>query len=319
MPRVLLRRKPGERAPILDALRAWAKEYVAYLLVERGSSRLTLKSYEADLEDYAFFLAERGVSEVGHVSRGDVSAYAQDLLGRGYAPASVERHMSAVKGFHRFLVREELLSFDPAGTVLLPKVPERLPDVLSAEEVDRLILQVQGDRPADVRDRAVLEVLYGCGLRVSELVGLNVSDVFLGEGLLRVVGKGSRERIVPVGGCAERALRHYLGQPRAELSLKGSAASPAVFLNVRGGRLSRQSVHSLVRKAGEGMGLEGLHPHTLRHSFATHLLEGGADLRTIQEMLGHSDVSTTQIYTHVSRAHMREEYLHAHPRAGLKG
>ena len=315
--REVLRRDAAEASPFVRSFRMLGKEYISHLAVERGASRLTLKSYEADLDDYASFLAERGLADISLIGREDISAYAVDLFERGYAPSSVERHISALKGFHRFLVREEIVSFNPADTVMLPKVPERLPDALSIECVNRMLSMPSGDRPLPARDKAILEVLYGCGLRVSELVGLDLTDLFLDEGVLRVMGKGQRERVVPIAGCADRELRRYLGEFRSQLAAKAKAPCAAVFLNARGGRLSRQSVHALVKKAGESVGVKDLHPHTLRHSFATHLLEGGADLRTIQEMLGHSDISTTQVYVHVSRAHVRQEYLAAHPRAHL--
>lgn len=291
------------------------REYLSYLSVERGSSRLTVGSYAADLEDYFSFLLSRGVEVPGDITRSVVADYERDLVDRGYASSSVERHVSALKGFHRFLVREDVSPSDPASAIPLPKTPEQLPDVLSVAEIESMLAGPFRDDGFGLRDKALLELLYGCGLRASEAVGLDVSDLALDEGVLRVMGKGSRERIVPVGGLAEQALCAYLATAREALAARGRAACSAVFLNARGTRLSRQSVHAIVKRAGESIGLQGLHPHTLRHSFATHLLEGGADLRIIQEILGHSDISTTQIYVHVSNAHVREEYFAAHPRA----
>ncbi|MBP5313873.1 MAG: tyrosine-type recombinase/integrase, partial [Eggerthellaceae bacterium] len=198
------------------------------------------------------------------------------------------------------------------------------PDVLTIEQVNHMLENLLAPKQSDVieyacflRSRAILEVLYGCGLRVSEIVSLDLSDVDFMRGFLRVVGKGSKERWVPISGAAERALKDYLDNGRDELINRKARMTGAVFLNRRGGRLSRQSVFTLVEETGRSVGIEGLHPHMLRHSFATHMLEGGADLRSIQEMLGHSDISTTQIYTHVSRTHIKEEYLSAHPRAHL--
>ncbi len=292
-------------------------EYLSHLRVERGSSPLTIEAYSADLADYLSFLEECGIADPNRIERDTIAAYEADLTERGYAVTSIDRHISVLKGFHRFCMREGYAKDNPAASVRLPAPPEKLPDVLSIEQVNRLLDQVTGDKPAQLRDRALLEVLYGCGLRVSECVGLDMGDCVFSEGFLRVVGKGDKERIAPISGCALAALVEYLEHGRAFLA-KPAKPTSAVFLNARGGRLSRQSIHAIVAKAGIGIGVENLHPHTLRHSFATHMLAGGADLRVIQEILGHSDISTTQIYTHVNRSHIQEEYLSAHPRARLK-
>ena len=291
------------------------QEYLAYLSVERGSSPKTIEAYGRDLRDYKGFLGDKGVTDIGSVSRDDVIGYEADLVKRGYAPASVERHISVLKGFYRFLVRESDASKDPTDSVRLPKVPSTLPDVLSIAQMDALLSQPFDTGPRGIRDQAILEILYGCGLRVSELVGLDLGDLFLDEGFMRVVGKGSKERVVPISGAAEGCLRRYLDGARPQLAKAYARPTSAVFLNARGGRLTRQSVHGMVAQAGLSIGVRDLHPHTLRHSFATHMLEGGADLRVIQEILGHADISTTQVYTHVDRSHIRAEYLAAHPRA----
>lgn len=290
-------------------------EFLAHLRVERGSSPLTVEAYGADLADYASFLAEAGTTDVDRVDRDAVVAYEADLNERGYAVTSIDRHISAVKSFHRFCVREEFAKANPAASVRLPTPPETLPDVLSIEQVNTLLDRHDGTDATSLRDRAILEVLYGCGLRVSECAGLDLGNCALAEGYLRVVGKGDKERIAPISGCALKALSAYLDKGRGQFAKPSAKPTSAVFLNARGGRLTRQSIHKIVAKAGTAIGVEGLHPHTLRHSFATHMLAGGADLRVIQEILGHSDISTTQIYTHVNRAHIREEYLSAHPRA----
>ena len=289
------------------------EEYLSYLRIERGSSPRTVEAYGRDLRDYAAFLADAGVAAPDDVNRALIAAYEASLIERGYAPSSVKRRVSVVKGLHRFCLREGLAAGNPADALPLPKVPERLPDVLSIDQVEDLIDTVAGDDARALRDRALLEVLYGCGLRVGELVGLDGDAVFLDDGLLRVTGKGSKERIAPIAGAASRALARYLGEGRPALARPGSPG--AVFLNACGGRLSRQTVHKVVARAGQAIGVGGLHPHTLRHSFATHLLEGGADLRVIQEILGHSDISTTQVYTHIDRTHLQAEYHAAHPRA----
>ena len=291
------------------------REYLAYLRVERGSSPLTVSAYAADLKDYAQFLKRRGVESVDDIDRETIVAYESDLFDRAYAASTVDRHVSVLKGFHRFLVREGYARRNPADTIQLPKAPDRLPDVLSVEQVDAMLSRPLGRGPLAPRNRTILEVMYGCGLRVSECTGLDLSDAVLEDGYLHIVGKGNKERIAPISGAALRALLDYLEHGRPELVRSYAKPTAAVFLNARGGRLTRQSVHALVAEAGRSIGVANLHPHTLRHSFATHMLSGGADLRVIQEILGHSDISTTQIYTHVNRAHIREEYLNAHPRA----
>lgn len=299
----------------VDAVHALMEEYLSHLRVERGSSPLTVSAYTTDLRDYAAFLEGRGVGDADDVDRACVVAYEADLVDRGYATSSVDRRVSVIKGFHRFLVREGYARRNPTDTLQLPKPPERLPDVLSASQVGAMLAACTGDGPTEMRNRAILEVLYGCGLRVSECTGLDLGDCILEEGYLRVVGKGGKERISPISGAALEALGAYLERARPALAKPYAKPTAAVFLNARGGRLTRQSVHAIVADAGRLVGVDNLHPHTLRHSFATHMLEGGADLRVIQEILGHSDISTTQVYTHVSRTHIREEYLSAHPRA----
>lgn len=291
------------------------REYLDYLRIERGSSPLTVEAYANDLRDYTAFLKGKGISGVDEIERGTVASFEADLFSRGYAASSIERRISVLKGFHRFLVREGYTRRNPADTLPLPKTPDRLPDVLSVEQVDEMLSQPLEPGPAPLRDRAILEVMYGCGLRVSECSGLDMSDTMLDEGYLRVVGKGGKERIAPIAGAALRALVVYLEQARPALAKPFAKPTAAVFLNARGGRLTRQGMHAIVADAGRTIGIANLNPHTLRHSFATHLLEGGADLRVIQEILGHSDISTTQIYTHVNRSHIRKEYLGAHPRA----
>lgn len=289
------------------------EEYLGYLAVERGSSENTIASYGRDLARYVAWLAERGVTDPEDVTRQLIEEHVGALVDVGLAPSSVERAVSAIKGLHRFMVADELCSAFPTADLPLPAKPTRLPDVISVEAAARLLDQPFPQTPSGLRDRAILETLYGCGLRASELCGLDLRSVVLDEALLRVHGKGGKERVVPVMGTAAAALSAYLGQGRGELV--GRRPTQAVFLNVRGGRLSRQSVHAIVERYGRVAGIEGLHPHTLRHSYATHLLEGGADLRAVQELLGHANIATTQLYTHVDRSHIRRVYLAAHPRA----
>lgn len=301
-------------------MKTYVSEYLGHLSVERGASVHTVAAYGRDLADYVSFLDARGVRQPSQVTRDDVTAFIGELRARGLAPGTVERRVAAVKGFHKFLVREGITENHPTARLPLPKVPERLPDVVSIDDVDRLLAQPFPDGPVGLRDRAILETLYGCGLRASELTGLDQTDVDLGEGFVRVFGKGGKERLVPVDGMAAHAIAAYLAHGRPYLRPKASVRGidpAAVFLNARGGRMSRQGVYVIVRTYGARVGLT-LHPHTLRHSFATHMLEGGADLRALQEMLGHADISTTQVYTHVDRRHVREEYLTTHPRARLR-
>lgn len=296
------------------------EEYLYYLRIERGSSQNTVDEYARDLKAYAEHLAKLGMADVDDVDANAVIDFEVSLSKAGYAPASVKRKMSAVRGLHKFVLSEEYSSKSPIDVLKLPKVPAKLPEVLSISDVSNMLDSMGCDGALQVRDKALMEVLYGCGLRASEACGLDMSRVHAEDGFLIVMGKGSKERLVPISGAALDALSAYCdGGARAELSMKAKRPSQedlgAVFLNARGTRLTRQGLFGIVRKAGEAAGIESLHPHTLRHSFATHMLEGGADLRVIQQILGHSSISTTQIYTHVDRQHVREEYLSSHPRA----
>ena len=293
-------------------------EYLSHLRIERGASPRTAEAYRRDLEGYLAFLDEQGVTGFGDVTRDTVVAYERHLAEEGLAVTTVRRRISALRGYHRFLVREGLTDGNPAEAIDIPKAAEVLPDVLSIEEVGRMLDCFIDERPGGLRDRAILEVLYGCGLRASEVCGLNLDNLYMDDGFLRVFGKGAKERIVPIAGAADAALRRYLAEGRPTLARAAGAraadAQAAVFLNQRGGRLGRQSVFNLVRKAGAAINRYDLHPHTLRHSFATHMLKGGADLRVLQEILGHTDMSTLQVYTHLDRTHLHEEYAAAHPR-----
>lgn len=295
-------------------------DFLGYLSIERGLSRNTVASYERDLRDYLSFLHKKeNAMSCEDIDRDMVGAYTNSLYARNYAASSIGRRLACLKTFHKFCIREEVTQKNPLSAMPIPKKPERLPDVISIEQAADLLDQEFPDDAAGLRDHAILEVLYGCGLRVSELTGLDFSNLLLDDSLIRVVGgKGDKDRMTPIMGKALEALQTYLRDARPLLR---TAKTPrpqdpdAIFLNKRGGRLSRRSVMTIVEHYGRNVGLQGLHPHTLRHSFATHMLEGGADLRMLQELLGHSDISTTQIYTHVDRTHIREEYLAAHPRA----
>lgn len=317
-------KKPKNTSSFLDASRLSLvdqalKEYLAHLSVERGSSRNTILSYKRDLTKYLTYLTDKNVGDPHEITQDLAHAFIGTLYEAGYASSSVGRAVSALKGFHRFMLEESFTDTNAVTSLSIPKKPELLPDVISVEQAFSLLDQAFEPTASGLRDKALLEILYGCGLRASEAIGLNRTDVSLEHGMLRVRGKGDKERVIPLEGSAKRALTNYLEQGRSQLypRSKGYSAQDgsAVFLNTRGKRISRQTVFDLVKKYGAQVGLNDLHPHTLRHSFATHLLSGGADLRFLQEVLGHSDIATTQIYTHVDREHVREEYLSAHPRA----
>ncbi|WP_307835660.1 site-specific tyrosine recombinase XerD [Paractinoplanes ferrugineus] len=290
--------------------------YLDHLAVERGLSRHTLESYRRDLDRYAAFLP---TDDLAAVRAADVTAHLATLREEGLASASAARAISAVRGLHRFASREGLLAVDVAAEIKPPAPPRRLPKALDVDQVTRL-LAVAADTPLGMRDKALLEFLYGTGARISEAVGAAIDDLELGDEATAILhGKGGRTRLVPVGDYAKAALDTYLVRGRPALAANGKG-SPAVFLNARGGGLSRQSAWTILRRAARTVGLpvDGPHavsPHTLRHSYATHLLDGGADVRVVQELLGHASVTTTQVYTLVTVDRLREVYATAHPRA----
>ncbi|WP_263730588.1 site-specific tyrosine recombinase XerD [Cellulomonas sp. SG140] len=308
----------GPLAGSLDA-------YLAHLTVERGLSRNTLAAYRRDLSRYLAFLTGRGRTGPEDVTERDVEDYVLAARtgadgGAALSAASAARAVVAARGLHRFWLLEGLVPADVAHDVRPPAQPRRLPKALSVDEVGRLLDAAGlGDGPAALRDRALLELLYATGARISEAVGADVDDLELdvGRAWIRVLGKGSKERVVPVGRFAAAALEAYLVRGRPALAAAGRG-TPAIFLNTRGSRLSRQSAWSALRTAAERAGLPAaahVSPHTLRHSFATHLLAGGADVRVVQELLGHASVTTTQIYTLVTPETLREVYAASHPRA----
>jgi integrase/recombinase XerD len=295
--------------------------YLDHLTVERGSSEHTVAAYRRDLARYERFLVSREVGDLADVDEGVIRSFLASISAathgdddRPYRATSVARTLSSVRSFHRFLVREGVTDRDPAAGVAQPKLPRSLPHPLSVEQVRHLLDAPDSTTPAGLRDRAILELLYGSGLRVSELTGLDVDDVDLEAGSVRVLGKGGKEREVPVGRYGREAIGSYLTAARP--SFATGRGRGALFLNQRGGRLSRQSCDRMVRTAARAAGIDrDVSSHTLRHSFATHLLEGGADVRVVQELLGHASVATTQIYTLITREHLREVYYTSHPRA----
>ena len=297
--------------------------YLDHLTVERGLAANTLTSYRRDLARYQDFCRTRGITDSAEVSESDVAAFLASLRAGDpehppLGPASSARALVAVRGLHRFLLRDGQVAADPASSVRPPKLPRRLPKAISVAEVERLIAATEGDRgPRALRDRALLELLYGAGARISEAVGLDIDDVDLASGVVLLRGKGGKQRRVPLGRYAVDAVSAYLVRGRAALVVHALRPSHALFVNSRGGRLSRQSAWVVIRSAAERAGMDGAHlsPHTLRHSFATHLLDGGADVRVVQELLGHASVTTTQVYTLVTVDRLREVYAAAHPRA----
>jgi integrase/recombinase XerD len=301
-------------------LRAEVSAYLDHLAVDRRLAANTLSSYRRDLRRYVDTLIARGRTDIAEVGEDDVLSYLTELREGDdrhppLAAGSAARAVVAVRGLHRFAVQEGLSAADPAAGVRPPAPPRRLPKAIAIEDVERLLAAAgPGDTARDLRDRALLEVLYGTGARISEAVGLEVDDVDLSDAVVRL--RGGRDRVVPVGRYAREALEAYLRRARPVLNVRGQGRS-ALFLNARGGRLSRQSAWSTLRSAATRARLDDVSPHTLRHSFATHLLDGGADVRVVQELLGHASVTTTQIYTLVTVDRLREVYASAHPRANV--
>ncbi|OSP04974.1 site-specific tyrosine recombinase XerD [Microbacterium sp. LEMMJ01] len=290
--------------------------YLRHVTIERGLSAHTVGAYRRDLEGYRDWLTAEGIDDTADITPAVVDRFIADRASAEPLPAatSLARLQSSVRGWHRFLAREGIEADDPTGRLRPPKTPRRLPKALTIDQVERLLAAPSAEEPLGIRDRALLELLYATGARVSEAVGLDVDDMAHGE-VLRLRGKGSKERIVPVGSYARAAVDAYLTRVRPELAAKGRA-SARLFLGARGAPLSRQSAWLVIRSAAERAQLTTeVSPHTLRHSFATHLLQGGADVRVVQELLGHSSVATTQIYTHVSVDALRDIYATSHPRA----
>lgn len=287
--------------------------FLGHAGAEKGLARASLEAMQRDLGHFRTWAQDAGIEGPGQVRDDHLRRFLVSMS-EGLSASSRARLMSTLRGFFRFLVSEGTAPADPTATIAIPRRGRKLPVVLSVNQVTRLIEGTVGTKPTDLRNRAILEVLYGCGCRVSELCGIDLTDLDLADEMLLLRGKGSKQRLVPVGQPGAEAMDRYLRDGRGSL-LKGKA-SAALFLNARGGRLSRVSVWTMIKKAAREAGLPGeMSPHTLRHSYATHLLEGGADLRVVQELLGHADISTTEIYTHVDRSWLADAWLEAHPRA----
>jgi integrase/recombinase XerD len=294
-------------------------DFLAYLEFERGSSRNTLEAYRCDLGQFGDFLG-RTDTDVLTAQHSDLTDFLDELAAgegdrRPVSPATLQRKAACLRSFYRHLRRERLISFDPTAELRGPRRPQRLPQVLTRDQIAALLAAPYGTEPPALRDRALLEVMYACGLRASEAIGLHVEDVNLDECMLRARGKGSKERIVPIGRDAVMALHAYLRRGRPQL-VGNRPEEPHLFVNRRGTGLTRQGLYKIVLGHARTAGLEGkMSPHTLRHTFATHLLAGGCDLRSLQEMLGHADIATTQVYTHLSADRLKDVYFRAHPRA----
>ncbi|HBS58291.1 MAG TPA: site-specific tyrosine recombinase XerD [Firmicutes bacterium] len=295
-------------------MESYVNEFINYLAVERGLAKNTLESYGRDLRQYYSYLNNDRIDAVNQASRATILAYLEQLQSKGRAVSTISRNLAAIKSYYQFLVRERYLDKDPAANLESPKLEKKLPKILTISEVEELLKQPNSFLPTGMRDKAMLELLYATGIRVSELISLNVSDVNLEMGYIKCYGKGSKERIVPLGSIAAKCVQEYITRGRGKLVR--TYDEPALFVNHHGNRLTRQGFWKIIKKyAQEATITKEITPHTLRHSFATHLLENGADLRSVQEMLGHADISTTQIYTQVTKNRLKEVYEKAHPRA----
>lgn len=293
-------------------------DYIHYLFIEKGLSDNTIDGYVRDLEVFARYLKDRcglDTDDPSVIEKEHILNYFMEITKAGRSRRTQSRYLASIKSWFRYLLREKRITSDPTSIMESPKGEKKLPDVLSVEEVEGLLEMPDMTKDLGIRDRAMLEILYGAGLRISELLGLHLEDVNLELGFIRCIGKGSKERIIPIGEIALEALEGYLDSSRSRL-LKPGSRSKILFLNQRGGGMSRQGFFKILKAYGRKAGInKHLSPHTLRHSFATHLLENGADLRSVQEMLGHADISTTEIYTHLSIRHIKKVYDKAHPRA----
>ncbi|SDD36972.1 site-specific tyrosine recombinase XerD [Sporomusa acidovorans] len=295
-------------------MESYVNEFINYLAVERGLAQNTLESYGRDLRQFHTFLQNSQLDFIRNSNRETILSYLNNLQMKGRAVSTISRNLAAIKSFYQYLVRERHIDKDPAVNLESPKLEKKLPKILTIAEVEELLKQPNSLQPTGLRDKAMLELLYATGIRVSELINLNISDVNLDMGYIKCYGKGAKERIVPLGSIAAKCVQEYINKGRSKLVR--TYEEPSLFVNHHGNRLTRQGFWKIIKKyAMEANITKEITPHTLRHSFATHLLENGADLRSVQEMLGHADISTTQIYTHVTKNHLKEVYDKTHPRA----
>lgn len=292
----------------------YVNEFINYLSVERGLAQNTLESYGRDLRQFEAYMNSTHKDLIKDSNRATILEYLNTLQSKGRAVSTISRNLAAIKSFYQYLVREKYIDKDPAANVESPKLEKKLPKILTISEVEELLKQPNVSTPNGIRDKAMLELLYATGIRVSELISLNISDVNLDMGYVKCFGKGSKERIVPLGSIAAKCVQEYLNKGRPKLVR--TYDEPALFVNHHGNRLTRQGFWKIIKKYAQEANInKPITPHTLRHSFATHLLENGADLRSVQEMLGHADISTTQIYTQITKSHLKEVYDKTHPRA----
>lgn len=287
-----------------------------YLIVEKGLAENTIQSYRRDISAYLIFIETKlQITDINHVTRVHIMQFLSCLKDEGKSARTIARHIASIRSFHHFLILDKIVDHDPTVHIETPHPELKLPKVLNTDEVDTLLNTPDLTTTLGLRDKAMLELMYATGMRVSELVNLNINDVHLSLGFVRCLGKGNKERIIPIGKMATEALKEYLEKARPKL-INQKNKTDSLFMNHHGQRLSRQGFWKILKQMAVKAGIEKeLTPHTLRHSFATHLLENGADLRSVQELLGHSDISTTQIYTHVTKTRLKDVYNQFHPRA----
>lgn len=295
------------------------QRFLAHIDIERGLSAQTVCAYRNDLEQYTSWLSTHNITTLSHISELDIESYIRTLADKQLSSRTIARRLASIHEWHRFLLSHGDITIDVSAGIKAPKQASHLPQALSITDIERLIDaagSINTKDPIAIRDRALLEFLYASGARISEAVNIRFEDIDLDECVVRLTGKGSKQRLVPLGGCAVRALQAYLHNARTILAQRSKKQLPTIFLNKRGNALSRQSAWGIINDAGKRAGFtQTLHPHILRHSFATHLIAGGADVRTVQELLGHASVTTTQIYTHLSPDALVEAYTMSHPRA----
>ncbi|MFI5252963.1 MAG: site-specific tyrosine recombinase XerD [Bacteroidota bacterium] len=292
------------------------RSYIHFLEIEKSSSENTVASYKLDIARYLDFIEANNIANLDAIKSGHVVRFLKMLYEIGLSPRSVARNLTAIKGFHKFLIGEKTTSNNPVETVEMPKLSSSLPDVLNFEEIEAILKQPDVNKPLGIRDKAIMETMYASGLRVSEVITLKQHDIDSQNGIVRVFGKGSKERLIPIGRSALQWIGNYQKEVRNSLAEKSRGTSKdVVFLNSRGHPMSRMAIWNIIREYTSKAGIKkDIHPHTFRHSFATHLLEGGADLRSVQEMLGHAVIATTQIYTHIDREYLKEVHRTFHPR-----
>jgi integrase/recombinase XerD len=288
-------------------------DFLDFLIIEKGLSKNTINAYGKDLDDYTFFLKKKAKKEIGTADKKDISNFIQYLSRKKVSPRSISRKVSSLKGLYRFLSAEGRISHDPTVNIETMRSDKKLPEVLSHQEMENLLSAPVINKKGGLRDRAIFELLYACGLRISELINLKVSDIHQSTGFVRILGKGAKERVVPIGEKALKWVQRYVNEERPGLS--GRKSRDFVILNQRGAPLSRMGVWKIIDAYVKKVGIAvPVSPHTFRHTFATHLLKGGADLRAVQEMLGHTDISTTQIYTHINKEYLKDVHMTFHPR-----